>query len=291
METTSFFNKVKKIEIIASRLVENLLSGNYRSVFKGQGIEFDEVREYVPGDDVRLIDWNVTSRMNNPFTKMFREERELTLFLVVDSSASIFSGSGKISKNELICLVFAILGLSAIMNNDKVGCVFFTDRIEKWVPPAKGERHILSVINNLLIMKPSGRGSDMSLALKTVCESLKRRGIVVIISDFKTDGYFSELTYVSRRHDVIALNVFDPVDVQIPESGLIEMEDPESGKIMVSSGNLPSFRNNYAKFRKIQRDRWLTQCHLRGVETLEISTSEDAGMKLYQFFKKRKKRR
>jgi uncharacterized protein (DUF58 family) len=290
METSTFFDKVRKIEIIASRLVENMLAGNYRSVFKGQGIEFDEVREYVHGDDIRLIDWNVSSRMNTPFTKVFREERELILFLVVDMSASIFAGSGDIGKSEAISMVFAVLGLSAIMNNDKVGAVFFSDRIEKWVPPAKGERHTLSVINALLTAKPAGRGSDMGLALKTVCESLKRRGIVIIISDFKTEGYWDQMTHLSRKHDVIAVNVFDRLDREIPRSGMIELEDPETGEVVVSAGALDSFREGYREFRARHQEAWIENCRKRGVETLEIGTHEDAGMKLYHFFRNRKRK-
>jgi uncharacterized protein (DUF58 family) len=288
MESSAFFNKVRKIEIIASRLVESLMSGNYRSIFKGQGIEFDEVREYVYGDDVRLIDWNVTSRMGSPYTKTFREERELTLFLIIDLSASIFAGSGIRSKREIESLVFAILGLSAILNNDRVGGIFFSDRVEHWVPPAKGKKHVLRLINDLIQLVPQGKGSDLALALRTVGETLKRKGICIIVSDFKTTAYWDELSHLARKHDCIAVKVYDPVDFWFPDTGTWEIEDPEGDKRMLAGGVARSFKEHYKAFNETLHFQWLENCNRRGVETLEISTSDDPGMKLYQFFQKRK---
>jgi uncharacterized protein (DUF58 family) len=288
MESSDFFNKVRKIEIIASRLVESLLSGNYRSIFKGQGIEFDEVREYVYGDDVRLIDWNVTSRMGSPYTKTFREERELTLFLIVDLSASIFAGSGIKSKREIEGLVFAILGLSAILNNDRVGGIFFSDRVEHWVPPAKGKKHVLRLINDLIQLVPQGKGSDLALALRTVGETLKRKGICIIVSDFKTTAYWDELSHLARKHDCIAVKVYDPVDFWFPDTGTWEIEDPEADRRMLAGGVAHSFKEQYKTYNETLHYKWLENCNRRGVETLEISTSDDPGMKLYQFFQKRK---
>ena len=177
MEDQSFFRRVRQIELVSAKLVDQLLGGRYRSIFRGQGIEFDEVREYVAGDDVRAIDWNVTSRMGLPHTKIFREEREIILFNVVDISASLYAGSGEIGKNEYAAHVFAILSLAAVKNNDRVGAAFFSDRIEKWIPPGKGRKHILSLIHELLKTKPRGSGSDLDLALKGVYRNLKRRGI------------------------------------------------------------------------------------------------------------------
>ncbi|MBN1698006.1 MAG: DUF58 domain-containing protein [Spirochaetales bacterium] len=288
MESAAFFNKVRKIEIIASRLVESLMSGNYRSIFKGQGIEFDEVREYVYGDDVRLIDWNVTSRIGSPYTKTFREERELTLFLIVDLSASIFAGSGAKSKREIESLVFAILGLSAILNNDRVGGIFFSDRIEHWVPPSKGKKHVLRLINDLIRLAPQGKGSDLALALRTVGETLKRKGICIIVSDFKTSDYLDELSLCARKHDCIAVKVYDPADFRFPDTGTWELEDPENGRKMLAGGVMRSFKERYKTFNETRHCQWLENLGRRGVETLEISTSDDPGMKLYQFFQKRR---
>lgn len=290
MESSQFLKKVKKIEIIASRLVDNLFTGGYRSVFKGQGIEFDEVREYTYGDDIRLVDWNVTSRMGVPFTKTYKEEREITLFLIIDLSASIFYGSGSISKREIESVIFAILGLSAILNNDRVGGIFFSDRIERWVPPAKGKKHVLRLINDLFTIKPVGKGSDLSLALRTVCETQKRRGICIIISDYKTSGFWNELSILARKHDCIAVKIYDPADFWFPETGAIEIEDPETGKTILAGGVFHGFKKNYKEYYERHHLEWLTECHKRGVETLEIGSSDDPGMKLYEFFQKRKNR-
>lgn len=289
MKDTSFFKKVKKIEIIASKLVENLFSGNYRSVFKGQGIEFDEVREYVLSDDSRLIDWNVTSRMGSPYTKVFREEREMTLFLIIDMSASVFNGSGDKSPKEIINLIFAILGISAVVNNDRVGGVLFSDRIEKWIPPAKGKKHVLRMIHDIIGLKPGGKGSELGLALKTVYESLKRRGICVIISDFKTTDYWDQVTLLSRKHDVIAVRVSDPIDETLPSTGAIELEDPESGKIMMIGGPFDHIDKRYKEFWECHYREWYQNCHRRGIQTLEIGTGDDPGKKLYEFFQRRRR--
>ena len=282
--------KVREIELVASKLVETFLSGNYRSVFRGQGIEFDEVREYVPGDDVRLIDWNVTSRMGGPYTKTFREERELILFLVTDVSASIFHGSGKVNKFELASFVFAVLGISAAKNNDKVGALYFTEKPEKWVPPARGKKHVLRLVNDLVEMKPLGKGSDLGLALRTVGEVLKRRSICVVISDFKTADYWDELMYVSQKHDVVAIKLVDPQDYVFPKIGIMELEDPEDGDILLAESISPAFRKKYHDFWMVHQLTWKSMCRRRGVATLEIGTDDDAGLKLFEFFQSRKRK-
>jgi uncharacterized protein (DUF58 family) len=290
MKGAQFFKQVKRIELVSTRLVESLLAGNYRSVFRGVGIEFDEVREYVPGDDVRRIDWNVTSRMGNVYTKTFREERELNLFLVTDVSASLLSGAGKTSKNQTALMVFAILAVSAVANNDRVGGVFFSDRIEKWVVPGKGKKHVLRLLNDLLTCEPEGRGSDLALALRTVSESLKRRGICVIISDFKTTGYWDDLTHLSRRNDCIAVKIYDPTDFSFPPIGVLELEDPETGSEILSEGISKRFRRDYDNFWDRHHLDWQRECHRRGVDTLEIGTSENPGSRLVSFFQRRRRR-
>lgn len=286
----SFFRRVRAVEIVAARLVDQLLGGRYRSVFRGPGIEFDEVREYVPGDDVRAIDWNVTSRMGLPHTKIFREEREITLMLIVDLSASLYAGSGDRAKGEFAALISAILALSAVQNADRVGASFFSDRLEKWVPPGKGRKHTLRLIHDLLNARPRGRGSDLHLALRGVHGSLKRRGICVIISDFRSEGYWDALSLLARKHDVVAVKVYDPVETRFPAAGIAEIEDPESGESLWTDGTSPAFRRAYERHGSERHAAWLEGCHRRGVETLAMSTSEDPVAELTRFFQRRRRR-
>jgi uncharacterized protein (DUF58 family) len=280
--------RLRGLQIVSTKLVEGILAGNYRSVFKGQGMEFDEVREYVETDDARLIDWNVSSRFGGAFTKTFREERELTLFLVVDASPSVFMDAGEESRRHTAMLLLSLLGFAAIQNSDRVGAVFFTDRIEKWIPPRKGNRHALRLIGDTLRFRPKGRGSDLALALRSSGEALKRRGIVFVLSDFKTSGYQRELLLLARRHDVIAARIFSPADEEFPETGLAYLEDPETREVLVGSGASEKFREEYNDFRHAQRRAWLRDCGRLGVSAVEISTREDPGEKLLQFFKRRK---
>ncbi|HUV08184.1 MAG TPA: DUF58 domain-containing protein [Spirochaetia bacterium] len=291
MNGAEFFKRVKRIELVSTKIVQNLLAGNYRSVFRGTGIEFDEVREYVSGDDVRRIDWNVTSRMSNAYTKTYREERELSLFLIADVSSSLFYSSGDVAKDRVSLMVFAILAISAVMNNDRVGGVFFSNRIERWINPGKGKKHVLRLINDLMSSSKEGKGSDLALAVRTVSESLKRRGICVLISDFKTTGYWDELTHLSRKHDVIAVKIFDPVDYEFPPVGVVELEDPETGQVILGEGYSRRFRQSYEKFWDRHNLEWQNQCARRGVETLSLNTSEDPTVKLVQFFQRRRRRR
>ena len=289
MEDQSFFRRVRQIELVSAKLVDQLLGGRYRSIFRGQGIEFDEVREYVAGDDVRAIDWNVTSRMGLPHTKIFREEREIILFNVVDISASLYAGSGEIGKNEYAAHVFAILSLAAVKNNDRVGAAFFSDRIEKWIPPGKGRKHILSLIHELLKTKPRGSGSDLDLALKGVYRNLKRRGICFISSDFRTEGYWDSLSLLARKHDCVAVKIADPVDTLFPQAGVMELEDPESSEVLFADGRSPSFRQSYESYWQGKQAAWEAGCARRGVETLTLSTSDDPGVEMLRFFRRRRR--
>jgi uncharacterized protein (DUF58 family) len=282
--------KLRTIQISSRRLVNNLLAGGYRSVFRGQGIEFDEVRDYSPDDDVRLIDWNVTSRMGSPYTKTFREERELSLFMVADVSASMAGGSGESGRDETALLAFATLALSAAANNDRVGAVLYSDRIEKWVAPGKGSKHVHRLLNDYAGSPATSRGSDLGLALRTVGQSLKRRGICVILSDFKTEGYWQELALLARRHDVIAVRIIDPVDLAFPEVGLVTLEDPETGDTLQVAGTAALLRR-YEQFAIESRGDWRRRCERCGVETLEIGTGDDPGLALARFFERRRRRR
>ncbi len=288
MNKDKLASRVKRLQIVSTKLVEGLLAGNYRSVFRGPGIEFDEVREYVEGDDARLIDWNVSSRLGSPYTKTFREEREIVLFLVVDVSRSIFAGGGG-RRREIETLLVSLLSFAAIRNNDRVGAVFFSDRIEKWISPKKGKKHALRLIGDAVDFRPAGRGSDLGQALRASGEALKRRGIVFILSDFKTGGYERELSILGRKHDVIAVRVIDPVDNEYPETGLAYLQDPETREVIPGAGFSPAFRRDYAEFQQVRRRQWLRDCGRQGVSTLDLLTTEDPGEKLVQFFKRRRR--
>jgi uncharacterized protein (DUF58 family) len=281
---------LRRLQIIAERLVENLLAGNYRSVFRGPGIEFDEVREYVEGDDARLIDWNVSSRFGQVYTKTFREEREMTLFLVLDISSSLAYGSQGRSMREVALVTSALLTLAAVQNNDKVGGVLFGRKISSWIPPAKGRSHAMRLLQEIGSFQPEEAGSDLGLALRTVSESLKRRGIVVIISDFLTADYQQELSLIARRHDVIAVRISDPVTELLPEIGFLSVVDPETRDTLYLDGKSRRYRFEYEQFWRRQRQQWLRECRRRGISAIEIGTVDDVAERLIGFFQRRRKR-
>jgi uncharacterized protein (DUF58 family) len=230
MDTRELLKKVRRIEIKTRGLVNQVFSGEYHSVFKGRGMEFSEVREYQYGDDIRSIDWNVSARFNHPFVKIFEEERELTVMLVVDFSGSGNFGTATATKNDIAAEICAVLAFSAIKNNDKVGLILFTDRIEKFVPPKKGRAHILRIIRELISFQPAGTGTDIRGALEYFNHVHKKRTIAFVISDFLDDGYDQILRIISRKHDVIAVELSDPREESLPNVGMIKMRDAESGK-------------------------------------------------------------
>jgi len=289
MERKNFFRSVKNLHLVSSKLVEGILSGDYRSVFRGFGIEFDEVREYVYGDDARLIDWNVSSRMASPYTKVFREERELILSLVVDVSASLTSGTSA-TKRELASLVAGLLCVAAVQNNDRVGALFFSDRIEKWVPPRKGRKHAARLVHDLLTLEAKGSGSNLPLAVRTALESMKRRGICVLLSDFKTPVVWRELTLLARRHDVIAAMLIDPLDLEFPPTGMVELADAESDKILVARGGSRAFRDAYRSYWSANRLQWEEGFARRGIHLLALDTGGDPAKELIAFFERRRRR-
>ena len=289
MEERRVFRNLHNLHLVSSKLVESLLAGNYRSLFRGPGIEFDEVREYVEGDDIRQIDWNVSSRMSSPYTKIFREERELILFLVVDMSASLSVGSEE-RKRDLSVYISGILAAAAVRNNDRVGAVLFTDRIEKWIPARKGRRHAARLVHDLLVTEPVGRGSDLPAAVRSVLETMKRRGICVIISDFRTPVVWKEMTLLSRRHDVIALMIGDDADEEFPARGLIELQDVESGEVLVAPGYSRRFRRAYHEYSSALEEEWLSALKRRKIEFLKINTGEDPAPLLINFFRRRSRR-
>lgn len=288
MSIAHLLARVKNLEIVSSTLVESLLSGNYRSVFRGPGLEFSEVREYVEGDDTRLVDWNVSSRMGSVYTKTFREERELALFLLVDLSASINTSRGGSRIREAASLVFSLMALAGMSNNDRVGACFFTDRIEAWVPPRKGKKHVLSLIQDAVGLEPKGTGSDIDLAVRTTGEALKRRGMVVVISDFKSRGYMRNLSILARRHDVVAVRLVPPEDLAFPRIGMVHMEDAESGRVIRGFGNSHAFRKAWRDWWLTHRRAWFRDCHRHHIAPLEIRADEDPVAKLVHFFQHRK---
>ena len=290
IDNLGIFSKVKNLSLVTSRLVEGLFSGNYRSVFKGPGLEFDEVREYVDGDDARNIDWNVSSRMGNPYSKTFKEEREIALFLIVDCSASLQMGSGDKNKRQVSSLVAALLAFAAVHNNDMVGAAFFTDKIEKWVAPKKGQKHVTRLIFDMMNIRPTGNGSDLGLAIRTVYETIKRRGICIILSDFRTSPAWRELTLLSKKHDVIAINISDSMDYSFPKAGFAEIVDPENSATLFSYGVSGNFRQKYRDFWDTYRIYWNREYRKRGINMLTIDTDENPVDKLLAYFKRRRRR-
>lgn len=280
--------KVKQLHFVSRKLVDTIFAGNYRSVFKGPGLEFDEVREYSDGDDPRFIDWNVTSRMGSPYTKTFREEREVVLQVLVDTSSSLYYSSGSMNKRELAGRIFAIIALAAVANNDKVGSLLFSDHIEEQIQPRKGKKHVLKQITQILAVKEGRKGSNLALACKTASQTMKRKGICLILSDFRSSQYRTELTVLARKHDVIAIRLTDPLDREFPASGLLRLEDPEAGQVLSCMGTA-SMRRQYKEYWEHERYLWLRTCQSAGIDTLEISTEDDPAVKLLHFFERRKK--
>ncbi len=290
METTELLKKVRKIEIKTRGLSNQIFSGEYHSAFKGRGMAFSEVREYMPGDDIRSIDWNVTARFNHPFVKIFEEERELTVMLLVDISASGDFGSSKQFKRELITELCAVLSFSAMQNNDKIGIIFFTDKIEKFIPPKKGKSHILRIIRELIDFKPTSKGTDIGGALKYFTNMIKKRSISFLISDFMASGYVDPLKIAARKHDLVAIRIYDKRESELPNVGLIRMQDAESGKLLwvdtARHVTREKFRMNFVNKQK-ELDTMFAKC---GVDQVKISTDQNYVQPLMNLFKKREKR-
>jgi uncharacterized protein (DUF58 family) len=290
MDRRRLLSRAKTLRIVSSKLLEGLLSGTYRSVFKGPGIEFDEVREYAESDDIRAIDWNVTSRMGTPYTKTFREEREILLYLVMDVSGSMFSGAAGSMKIDVASEVAALVVYSAVQNNDRVGGVFFSDVIEKWIPPSKGKSHGSRMVRDLGSLDPVGIGSDIGLGMRTAYETMKRRGICVVVSDFRSAAGLTEAALLARKHDVIAIRIIDDNEYVFPVRGYVELRDPESGKSLPVLGSSGRFRREYRDFWRAEHAVWQQSYRRRGISTITISTDEDPAERLIHFFRARGKR-
>ncbi|HIE95261.1 MAG TPA: DUF58 domain-containing protein [Acidobacteria bacterium] len=282
--------QVRRVEIATRGLVNDVFSGEYHSVFKGRGMNFAEVREYQHGDDIRAIDWNVTARTGAPFIKVFDEERELTVMLVVDVSASGDFGSRERMKGEVAVEICAVLAFSATTNNDKVGLIIFSDRIEKFVPPRKGRRHVLRVLRELLYFKPEGRGTDIAGALEYLARVVRRRAVVFVVSDFLGDGYEKALAVAGRRHDTVAIRMSDPREHQLPAVGYLELEDAETGEQVTVDVSDPAFRAAFEhdvaeglafRARQFRKSR---------IDVIEITTDHPYADRLMRFFRQRAKR-
>jgi uncharacterized protein (DUF58 family) len=283
--------KVRHIEIRTRRLVTDMFGGEYHSVFKGLGMEFAEVREYAAGDDIRSIDWNVTARLGHPYVKLYREERELTVVLCVDQSASEYFGTRERLKSELAAEVGALLALSAVENNDRVGLVLFSDRVELTVPPAKGRRHVLRVVREILAHQPEGKGTNLAAALDHLCRLQKRRAVVFLLSDFLTQGYETSLSIASRRHDLVALRLRDRREEILPAVGVVALRDLESGRRMLVDTSDREVRRRWSQ-GVLERERRFVQAVRRAqVDTIDLWTNEDVVAPLAGFFRKRMRRR
>lgn len=285
--------KVRQIEIRTNREVTDVLGGQYHSVFKGRGMEFEEVREYLPGDEVRSIDWNVTARFGHPYVKKFKEERELTVMLVVDVSASGQFGSVRQTKNELAAELAAVLAFSAIRNNDKVGLIMFTDRIEKFVPPKKGRRHVLRVVREILAFQPQGRGTDLQLALDYLNRVQPRRAVTFVVSDFQVtdeESVRKKLRVASKRHDVIALSLRDPREEELPAIGLVELRDAETGERALVDTFNRKVREEFAAKARERLEALRRLLRSASVDQVEIRSNADYVPPLIQFFSMRERR-
>lgn len=289
METSELLKKVRKIEIKTRGLSRHIFSGEYHSAFKGRGMSFSEVRDYQYGDDVRNIDWNVTARTGDPHIKIFEEERELTVMLVIDLSGSSFFGTTNQMKNELLTELTAVLAFSAINNNDKVGVLFFTDRIEKFIPPKKGKQHILRIIRELLNFEPEGKGTDIGMAMEYLNNLIKKRSITFVLSDFMSTGYETPLRIAARRHDVIGMHLYDKRESELPNVGLIRAIDAETGKLGWIDTAIPEVRKAYAKTFNNNLDYFKSTFRKTGADTVSIRTDEKYVNALLRFFKKRSK--
>jgi len=288
METSELLKKVRKIEIKTKGLTNQIFAGQYHSAFKGKGMAFSEVREYQYGDDIRNIDWNVTARFNNPFVKIYDEERELTVILMVDVSCSNQFGTVKQFKNEMISEIAALLSFSAIKNNDKVGVIFFSDIIEKFIPPKKGSTHILRIIRELINFQPKNKGTDIAEALRFLTNAIKKRSTAFLLSDFIDNNSFNEaLIIANKKHDVVAIKINDSREREIPDIGFARIRDAESGSIIWADTSNVLVRKQYFDYYIKSELKHKDSFSKAGVDIVSIKTDQDYIKPLINFFKKR----
>lgn len=287
METKDLLKKVRKIEIKTRRLSDHIFGGEYHSTFKGRGMTFSEVRQYQFGDDVRNIDWNVTARYNEPFVKVFEEERELTMMLLVDVSGSELFGSSKNFKKDIITEIAATLAFSATKNNDKIGLILFSNQIELYIPPKKGSSHVLRIIRELIEFKPKSRKTDLTYALKFLTNVMKKKAIVFILSDFMDENYDHTMKITGKKHDVTGIRIFDQREETIPNIGMVQMQDQESGEYILVNTAAKSVRKNYTAFYNDRAEYFKETFRRSGSGTLQVRVDENYVKKLLGYFKKR----
>lgn len=281
---------VRRLEIGTKSLVNEIFSGEYHTVFKGRGMEFSEVREYIPGDDIRLIDWNVSARTGSLFVKVFSEERELSMMLVVDMSRSGTFGTSYRMKDEVAIEICALLAFSAMKNNDKVGLLIFTDKVEKFIPPRKGRQHVLRVLREIVYHEPENRGTNINAALEYLLRVIRRNSVVFILSDFMDDGFQKSLRVASSKHDVIAIKVTDNLEMHLPDAGLISLMDAETGEYVVVDTSDERVRNSYAALMQARQDGLEKMFKKINLDHITINTGESYVEPLYKFFRVRAKR-
>ncbi len=287
MESSELIKKVRKIEIKSRGLSTQIFSGEYHSKFKGRGMAFSEVREYQPGDDIRTIDWNVTARFSHPFVKVFEEEREMTVMLIVDVSASEKFGTKKQLKQDLLTELCAVLAFSAMQNNDKIGVIFFSDKIEKFVSPQKGRTHVLRIIRELIEFKPTNKSTDIAYALRYFNNMIKKRCTAFLISDFIDQGFEDALKIACRKHDLVAIRLYDEREMELPKVGLINIMDSETGKTVWVDSNNEEFRKYFMSEARKREENLLTSFRKNGVDHTSIATHQNYVKPLIDLFKRR----
>ena len=287
MDTKELLKKVRKIEIKTRRLSDHIFGGEYHSTFKGRGMTFSEVRQYQFGDDVRNIDWNVTARYNEPFVKVFEEERELTMMLMVDVSGSELFGTNQQFKNEVVTEIAATLAFSATQNNDKIGLILFSDKVELYIPPKKGRSHVLRIIRELIEFEPESKKTNLAEALKFMQNVMKKKAIVFVLSDFMADDYHHTMKIVSGKHDVTGIRVYDKREEEIPNLGIVQMEDEETGEFMLVNTASKKVRLNYAKFYQEKVDYYKESFNKSGAGTIDCRVDESYVKKMLGYFKRR----
>jgi len=287
LTTEEIIQKVRELEIKSKKITTHLFTGEYHSAFKGKGMSFREVREYYAGDDVRFIDWNVSARLSHPFTKVFEEERELTVMLMIDTSASNLFGTVAKQKKDLIVEMAAVLAFSAVSNNDKVGCIFFSDKMDKYIAPKKGRQHALYIVRELLTMEATKKGTNLDAAIKFFSRSVKQRSIAFILSDFIATGYDDDLKVIGNKHDVIGIRVYDKMDMQLPDAGLLQVQDAETGNTKWIDSSSALVRYNYQQYFMQQSEVSKNYFRKAGAELLHVRTDDDYVKILQKFFIKR----
>lgn len=287
METTDILKRVRQIEIKTRGLSSNIFAGEYHSAFKGRGMMFSEVREYQYGDDVRNIDWNVTARFNRPFVKVFEEERELTVMLLIDVSGSREFGTTWRTKKNMISEMAAVLAFSAIQNNDKIGVILFSNKVEKFIPPKKGRKHILHIIREMVGFEPENRETDIAGVLRYLTNAIKKRCTAFVISDFLDTNFEDALKIANQKHDVVALKVFDPRETELPNIGFVKFKDAETGQLRWINTSKRSNRDAYSQWWKDNDEKVSTMFRKSGVDSVSVRTDEDYVKALMALFKKR----